>query len=734
MGDAPQRFFEFENFLVDSQQRLVFRDGEPLDLTPKVFDVLLELVESSGRIVAKNELMESVWPDSFVEESNLTQHISTLRKKLGQDGTQRLIVTVPGRGYRFVAPVKTWDDDAVVTVSERVRSRVTITNAGTSAGEPMEVAPVPPKVRAGSPRSAWRRYLWAIPVIIVAALGGVLIARYFRRSPPPPPFTNVHLTRFTTEGNVVTAAISPNGKQVAYAETVAGGKHSLWVRQVTTSNTGVQIIGPATWRYNTLAFSPDSDYVYFTAQEINSPSILYRVPALGGTPTKLIDDVDSAVTFSPDGKRIAFLRGYPDAKETVVLIANTDGSGETRLSSFKDPAVQLNLGPGPGWSPDGETVACSVSESSEAETHQELYLINARTGDAKPLTHNKWSRVFRVAWTKDPLSVIMTAADADTPELQVWQIAYPSGRGRRITNDLNDYKTLTVTADSQIAAVVQTDEQGNVWLAPSIDGQNAAQITSANYDGFDGLSWAADGQIVYSATRNGLQGIWLSDSQGKQKKQLTENAGQNIWPVVSPDGRTIVFTSTRDGQRRLWRIDVDGSHLHRLTDGPRDITPVFSPDGKWLFYLSAQVGSRIMKMAANGGVANVLFNDGLPGPPVVSPDGKTLAFTFRKPALGKLRLALLPVDLSSPLKILDTTDVPRRSLIQWTADGKGLAYVKVGGVVSNIWVQPIDGGAPRQVTSFDSQLIYNFAISRDGRLAMSRGRQTNDVVLISSVP
>src|ERR1051325_6735957 len=133
MSDQTQRFFEFDNFLLDAQQRIVFRDGQPLELTPKVFDILFELIESGGRVVEKKELMESVWPDSFVEESNLTQHISTLRKKLGQDASQqRYILTVPGRGYRFVVPVKSWDDDAVVTVQERVTSRISVADAGQS--------------------------------------------------------------------------------------------------------------------------------------------------------------------------------------------------------------------------------------------------------------------------------------------------------------------------------------------------------------------------------------------------------------------------------------------------------------------------------------------------------------------------------------------------------------------------------------------------------------------------
>lgn len=737
MSAHPQRFFEFENFLLDSQQRLVFRDGQPLDLTPKVFDILLELLESAGRVVEKKQLMESVWPDSYVEESNLTQHISTLRKKLGQDsGQQRFILTVPGRGYRFVAPVKSWDDDAVITVEERIRSRVTISDGADTASKPaLEVVHSSQRVLPLATNPArWRNLFLLIVTLIILGAGVFLVARFFRRSTPQP-FTNVKLTRFTTNGKVITAAISPNGKQVAYAED-EHGKHSLWIRQVATANTGVQVIGPATWRYAALTFSPDNDYIYFTAQEINAPAILYRVPALGGQPAKLIVDVDTPVTFSPDGKRMAFLRGYPDAKETAVMTANSDGSAEAKLSSFKDPRMQLNLGPGPAWSSDGETIVCSVAETGEGETHQEIYRVNARSGESKPLTHGRWSKVFRLSWTKDPQAVMMSAADSETPALQIWYVAFPSGEARRVTNDLNDYKTLTVTSNADLAAMVQTDEQSNVSFTHSEDGKGPMQVTSSNYDGFDGLSWTPDGRILYSAARNGLQDIWLVDTEGKQKVQLTQSVrGQNTSPSMSADGRTIVFVSSRDGKQRIWRMDADGDHVQRLTDGQQDTNPILSPDGQWIFYLSlrGQGVSELQKISINGASPITLLNDGLPGSPAISPDGKTLAFAYRKPALGKLKLALLPTDLSAPIKVLETTDVPRRIMVRWTKDGQGIAYVKVGGNVSNIWVQPIAGGPPRQLTNFDSELIYNFAFSRDGRLAMSRGHQVSDVVLISSV-
>lgn len=733
MSEHPQRFFEFDNFLLDSQQRLLFQDGQPLDLTPKVFDILLELVASGGRVVEKKELMESVWPDSFVEESNLTQHISTLRKKLGQDrGQQRYIVTVPGRGYRFVSPVKSWEDDAIVTVQERIRSRVTVSDADAPAESALVVPPTPQSLVTISPARGRLRLLLVLALLFGPILAVLVIAKLLRPSLPQP-FSKIRLSKFTTNGKVVTAAISPNGKQIAYAQD-EGGKHSLWIRQVATSNTGMQIVGPATWRYNALTFSPDNDYVYFTAQEINAPAILYRVPALGGTPTKLIEDVDTPVTFSPDGTRIAFLRGYPDVKETAVITARADGSGESKLSSLKDPRTQLNLGPGPSWSPDGETIVCSVSEIG-SDTHQEVYSVSARSGELKALTHGKWSRVFRLAWTRNPDGVMMTAADAETPALQVWYISFPSGEARRVTNDLNDYKTLTLTTDNKVAAVVQTDEQGNVALLQTPDDTGAREITSSNYDGFDGLSWTPDGRLLYSAAQKGLQDIWLIDAEGKQRTQLTENAGLNTWAVMTPDSRTIVFLSDRDGKSRLWRMDADGSHLQRLTDGARDTSPIISSDGQWIIYLSfgVQGVAQIAKIPINGGSPITILNDGLPGPPAISPDGKMLAFCHRKPALGKLKIAVMPFDGSGPMSVLDTTDVPRRTRVQWASDGRAIAYVKVGGNVSNIWLQPIAGGPPRQLTKFDSEVIYNFAFSREGRLAMSRGHQVSDVVLINSV-
>jgi len=111
-GPRKAQTYEFHPFLLDTIQHVLLKEGRPVTLTPKTYDTLLLLVQNSGRMLSKEELMKSLWPDSFVEESNLTQQVSMIRRALGDSpGDPHFIVTVPGRGYRFSAEVKSWEDE-----------------------------------------------------------------------------------------------------------------------------------------------------------------------------------------------------------------------------------------------------------------------------------------------------------------------------------------------------------------------------------------------------------------------------------------------------------------------------------------------------------------------------------------------------------------------------------------------------------------------------------------------
>src|SRR5258706_16044034 len=119
MSRLTKHLHEFGLFRLDAKERLLLHDGEIVPLTPKTFDMLLALVENSGHLLEKNELMQRLWPDSFVEEGSLAQNVSLLRKALGESDGQKFIETVPRRGYRFIASVRGVQDDVEVIVREQ---------------------------------------------------------------------------------------------------------------------------------------------------------------------------------------------------------------------------------------------------------------------------------------------------------------------------------------------------------------------------------------------------------------------------------------------------------------------------------------------------------------------------------------------------------------------------------------------------------------------------------------
>src|SRR5688572_4217254 len=118
MSTGASRFFDFDSYRVDAVKRTLSRDGIPIPLTPKAFDTLLTLILNRGRIIPKDELLKSIWPDTFVEEATLAQNIFTLRKALGGSDGEQYVQTIPKRGYRFVANVTEEMDEGGVSVDQ----------------------------------------------------------------------------------------------------------------------------------------------------------------------------------------------------------------------------------------------------------------------------------------------------------------------------------------------------------------------------------------------------------------------------------------------------------------------------------------------------------------------------------------------------------------------------------------------------------------------------------------
>src|SRR5882724_1268912 len=148
MAENESNFYEFGRFRLDAGERVLLRDRDPVPLTPKVFDILLFLVERGGHIVEKDDLMKRVWPDTFVEDGNLTQNVSLLRKALGENpGSPQFIETVARRGYRFVATVRAGGDQGVDGLEHELAASIP------EAAEPLKYPPNMPEVAALVPVS-----------------------------------------------------------------------------------------------------------------------------------------------------------------------------------------------------------------------------------------------------------------------------------------------------------------------------------------------------------------------------------------------------------------------------------------------------------------------------------------------------------------------------------------------------------------------------------------------------
>jgi serine/threonine protein kinase/tricorn protease-like protein len=553
----------------------------------------------------------------------------------------------------------------------------------------------------------------------------------------------VKITRLTTNGKSTGAAISPDGKMVAYTMNEAG-QRSLWMRQVATSR-NLQIVPPAEVDYFGITISPDGNYVYYVIGKSNDPlRELYQVSVLGGTPKKIITDVDTPITFSPDGKQFAFTRGEPTQGEWHLIVANADGTEERRLAVRKSPEFYEM----PAWSPDGKSIAISVGNTT-AGKEMTVIAVNVEDGAERAITSEKWLAVTQVVWQPDGSGLVMSAIDRDSRLQQIWHLSYPEGTARRLTNDLNNYAGIGLAAETGDLVTVRYDQSSNIWVVPNavetqqpralrtgtsaaaIDTSQAKQITSGAVKYYGG-AWTPDGHMVYSSDASGKRDLWIMDQDGGNQKQLTADAGDNVQPTVSPDGRTIVFVSDRkDARHTLWRIDIDGSNARQLTNGNFDRNPAFSPDGQWVIYASMGVSHpNLWKVSINGGEA-VKLTDKFAVAPIVSPDGKLIACYYwdQKPDT-QLGIALIPFEGGQPVKMLNLPS----AVVRWNTDGTALTYVDSRGGVANIWSQPIDGGKPMQLTDFKSDLIFAFEWSRDGRqLACARGIMTSDVILFNNL-
>ena len=662
--------------------------------------------------------------------------------------------------------------DVALELREIVDEWDTLSTSGTS---------VSTIVGAGSLSSGAAKPSRRLAIVLVMAIVGLAAAAFAawkingtRKPDVSQPFQTMKLSSQTSRGDVTEAAISLDGRYLAYL-TGAVGQTSVRVRQVATGS-DVEVVPSEEGLFQGLSFAPDGNYLFYLKRRRDAPNYraLMQVPSLGGPSRERAFDVDSRVSFSPDGKQVAFVRGIPQEKKTDVIVLDLDAGKERVLTSVVQP---LNVSGAPAWSPDGRHVAFVELDTTKAGFTSTLVVLDAGSARRENVDVVKGAVYESIAWLADGSGIVRSGIDlSGSVARQISIVAYPEGGVRRVTNDVNDYRAVTTSGGDDTIAAVRFNRLSNLWLADPAGGESRpiTKYTSAeNSPG--GFVTADDGSVVYNATHDQSLQLWSVSPTGGEPRAMTSGDSLAQNPRSVPGGVVFDRYDAATGMH-VWRVDLDGSHAKLLTpNAPAQVRDV-SRDGSVMTYVQLDSETAVWVMPVSGGTPRSL------GPKVTtglfSPDGTKILAIGLSTGEGGLVVptaTIVPTDASSTgvdlklppqalntiawspdgtaLTYIDEND-PLRNLVrqrlsggpperitrfadgrctayEWSPDGNRIALVRRVGDATNVWVALADGTKATQVTRFQGDEIFGVRWAKDGRnVVVNAGRRSSDAVLI----
>ena len=585
-------------------------------------------------------------------------------------------------------------------------------------------------LKASASRKGSLGIVLGVALIALAGIGYGAYRLFVSAKPAAPARSSaaIKTQRLTGDGKARGAEISPDGKFVAYIRT-DGSERSIWLKQIQT-NSNIAIVKPGELdQFEGIVFSPDGNFVYFNAQsKSGDPRSVYRVPTLGGSPTKVLTKAYE-VQFSPDGRQVSFGRYDLPTNEMSIFIANSDGTNERKLASRSGTKF---FNATPAWSPDGKWIAIATGDDTLIPNpNQTVTLLSVADGSEQVLGES-WATITDIVWHPSGDSLIVVAADIPAVQTQLWEVDYPSALRRRLTSNLNGHTSISITADGKSIVTGEIVSRSAVWVSPDLKAENAKPVMPSSGDTW-GLSWAPDGRIVYVSDQTGDAEVWVMKSDGSEAKPLTSDRVFKSVPVVSSDGRYIVY-SAASGLGQLVRIDISGGNPFVYPKTLTPDNPDISPDSKWLIYSDWIDGQqRILRVPIEGGESQQL-TDYSATEPRYSHDGSRFACFLQNATTNQFdRMAIVPAEGGPPLKTFSVppnTNTSRGPI--WTPDDKGITLIVSPGALQNLWVQPVDGGDAKQMTSFDVPGVARREYSRDGkRIAIVRAEGIGNAIMIT---
>jgi Tol biopolymer transport system component len=739
--------------------------GKPVDHRSDIFSFGCLLYEAATRqrpFVAESavETMHKILHDKPVPVEERNPQVPgelrrVIRRCLAKSPDQR-VQSMKDVALELREIVDEWD---TLSASQASSGSTIVGGTGTAAAKPRP----PIAVIAG-----------AAIVALAAVAVAIWVMRPAQRDDAPQPFQTMKLSTQTSRGDVTDAVISRDGRYLAYL-TGEVGKTSVRVRQVATGS-DVEVVPSEEGLFEGLSFTPDGNYLFYLKRRRDAPNYraLMQVPSLGGASRERAFDVDTRVSFAPDGKRAVFVRGIPQERKSNIVMLDVDAGTERVLASI----VQPHSVPGaPSWSPDGKRIAVIDLDTSTGGYVSTLAVFDAVSGQREDLNVAKGGIHESLAWLPDGKGIVRAGYDLGTSvSRQISLVAYPGGSARRVTNDVNDYVQVTASSGDEAIAAVRFTRLSNLWVADptgAVDARPITRFTNAESSPF-GVTTASDGSVIFAAPRDQSVQVWSVGIGGGEPKAITPGESLAVNPRSVPTG-VIYDRWDSDGGIHVWRIDFDGSHAKALTpSAPAQIADV-ARDGSVVTYIQLDSERTIWAMAGDGSSPRSLGSGTSRG--LISSDGKRILVTRLAtgagglihpeaevvPAVGGEAIARFPIpaqadglawspdgasftfiDRSDPAWNLATIrlnggaperltrfDDGRITQFRWSPDGTRLATARKVGDAAGVWVTAADGSKPVPIARFQGDDIFGLDWTRDGKqVVINAGKRSSDAVLI----